>query len=297
VLLVAPGAVLGALERRVADALPAWEVIGADGIDRARFALQLEPCDVLILDADLARTAGALDWIAALQPLPITLLSDDDADFLCAALDRGATNWAPRALALRHTALLASVLRRAASSGELRRQMGEAEAALADCRRHVSRLVNRLWDAVPCERGANWFSQRHMMERLQEEMARVGRHGGPLTVILGELVIEAANGAAVPDELASWAADLVARSKRRSDVAGQYGPNGFIMVLPRTPQSGARGCCRRLAALLEELPTPLRGPVRACFGLAAVDDEQRSTITMLLSRAEEDLEEAKNGAR
>jgi PleD family two-component response regulator len=43
-----------------------------------------------------------------------------------------------------------------------------------------------LWQASPTAGRTRWFSQRHMMERLEEEVARADRHGTPLSVILGE---------------------------------------------------------------------------------------------------------------
>jgi diguanylate cyclase (GGDEF)-like protein len=155
--------------------------------------------------------------------------------------------------------------------------------------------VNRLWETVPKEMGANWFTQRHMLERLQEEVTRVKRHGGPLTVILGELLPKAREDADSAYDLATWAAEQVGRRKRRSDVAGQYGPHGFMMVLPRTSEPGAVVFCERLRSLLEQDASPLRGPLRAYFGVAAVDTEAGTTITKLLRQAEERLEEAKSG--
>ena len=295
VLLVAPDAERLTLRARIADRLPGWEVVEADGVDRARFAQQLEPCDILILDAELMRAAGALDWFGEVQPLPIALLTDDDADFLCDAVEQGATHWLPRDLALRHPELLAAVLRRAALTGELSRMLRDSDAALAESRRQVNRLVNRLWEVVPTEKGTNWFTQRYMLERLQEEVERVNRHGGSLTVVLGELLPTSTGDAEAVDELATWATDQVRRWKRRCDVGGQYGPHGFMLVLPQTPEPGAVGCCERLRSLLEQDASPLRGPLRACFGVAAVDAEEGTTITKLLSRAEGSLEEAKAG--
>jgi diguanylate cyclase (GGDEF)-like protein len=294
-LIVAPHTERQTLRSLIAQRLPAWEVAEADGVERARFGLQLDPCDLLLLDAEPARAGGALRWFTEVQPLPITMLADDDDDFLHAALESGATSWLPRALALRHGGLLATVLRRAALRGELCRRMREAEVALADCRCQVNRLVNRLWETVPSQLATSWFTQRHMLERLQEELSRVGRHGGPLTVVLGELLTPDGGGAAVADELAVWAAEHLSRCKRRSDVAGQYGPNGFMMVLPRTPEPAALGCCERLRTLLEQPASSLRGPLRACFGVAAVDAAEGASVTKLLSRAEERLEEAKTG--
>ena len=44
------------------------------------------------------------------------------------------------------------------------------------------------------------------------------------------------------------------RSKRRCDVAGQYGPQGFMLLLPQTPPEGAVHFCRRLQGLLDDVP-------------------------------------------
>jgi GGDEF domain-containing protein len=285
VLLVAGEADRRALGQLIGARLPAWDVVEAESIERARFALQLETCDVVVLDAGLARPAHAQFGIADLRPLPITLLVDGDADFLSAALEYGVTNWIPRRLALRHAGLLSVILRRAAMMGELRRNEHASNRALADCRRHVDRLVNRLWETVPSELGANWFTQRHMLERLQEEVQRVKRHGGPLTVVLGELGLAGGGN----DDPAALAARLVSRCKRRTDVAGQYGPHGFLLLLPGTPESGAVRLCQRLRMDLEQ------GRWQAYFGLAALEDAAATTSAQLLSRAEERLEEARAG--
>ena len=292
-LIVAPDDVRRILRSLIAERLSGWDLVEAEGVDRARFALQMDPCDVLLHDGAL--TGGALDWFAEVRPLPVALLTDDTA-FYCAAAGRGATYWLPRAPSLAHPDLLAAVLRRAAGETELRRQVRDTEAALGESRRQVNRLVNRLWEAVPSETGPNWFTQRHMLERLEEEVERVRRLGGPLTVVLGEVMPGAAVGAAA-DALATWAAEQVGRAKRRCDVAGQYGAHGFMLVLPRTAEPAAVDCCRRLRTLLEQPACELRGPLRACFGVAALEPDAGGTVTKLLRRAEERLEAAKDGGR
>jgi GGDEF domain-containing protein len=292
-LLIAQVADRAPLRALIADRLPAWEVVEADSVERARPELRLDPWDVLMLDASLARTSGALEWITEVQPRPVVMLADGDIGLLRAALDHGASHWLPRALALSHPALLAAVLCRAAKGGEVGRQLREAETALADCNRQIGRLVNRLWETVPSEPGANWFTQRYMLERLEEEVLRVKRHGGPLAVVLGELLPAGRLDVPAAQDLATVAAEQVKRRKRRTDVAGQYGPHGFMMLLPRTAEPGALACCERLRTLLEQPPWPVHGPLRACFGVAGLDNVEEATITKLLSRAEERLEAAR----
>ena len=104
-----------------------------------------------------------------------------------------------------------------------------------------------------------------------------------------------------PDEseqVATWTAGQVSRAKRRCDVAGQYGPHGFMLLLPRATDHDAVGYCRRLQAILEAPPTtpgrPLP-PLQACFGVASYSPAA-STIQSLLSRAEARLEQARSSA-
>jgi diguanylate cyclase (GGDEF)-like protein len=125
-----------------------------------------------------------------------------------------------------------------------------------------------------------------MLQRLEEEVARARRHGGPLAVVLGEVQPG-------EDVEAALAAERVGRAKRRSDVAGRYGLHGFMVLLPRGTEAEALGCCRRLRALLER---PAEGgpapPLRSWFGVAEFSPAA-ATAQALLSRAEERLEKAR----
>ena len=279
---------------------PGWEAAAAEGVERARFILQMEPCDVLLLDAELYRGGdpAALGWLGGPDRTPILFLADETPGLLVEALSLGADHWLPRDLAFRCPPLLAATLRTAAHLGDLRRKARQADETLGDCRRQVSRLVSLLWEVSPAEGRSGWYSQRHMLERLDEETARTRRHGGPFTVVLGEVQGGRREklSAAETHELASWTAARVTQAKRRSDVAGQYGPHGFMLLLPRTPASGAVGACRRLQAVLEEPPpleeTPLPA-VHACFGLAPFAPPDRASAKALLRHAEERLDQAK----
>ena len=291
----------GLLARFDAGLVAGWDAVAADGVERARFVLQMEPCDVVMVDADLYHAAEpeSLAWLGGPDRTPVLLLADATPDALVEAMRRGADHWLPRDLALGCPALLAATLGTAATLGDLRRQARTGGEALADCRRQVSRLVNMLWEASPAEARGGWHSQRHMLGRLDEEVARVQRGGGALSVVLGEVhgARRERLSSAEAHHLAAWTAARVAQAKRRSDVAGQYGPHGFLLLLPGTTAVGAVGACRRLQTVLEEPPaveeTPLP-PVQACFGVAAFSASATS-VKALLRQAEERLEQAKAG--
>jgi diguanylate cyclase (GGDEF)-like protein len=280
------------------ESLSNWEVIEADSLERARFVLQLDPCDVLLLDCSLYR-AGASDdlsWLAGQRRVPVLFLADGESETVAAALRQGAHYWLPRELARRHAHVLAVMLQQAAEFGELHRRGQETTQALEDARRQVTRLVNLLWEAVPGEGRARWFTQRHMLERLEEEVIRAQRYGGPLAVILGEVDGPPPEQAAA-GEAATWTVDRISRVKRRSDVAGQYGLQGFMMLLPQTDEAGATGCCTRLRQILEQPAEPSApfGPLHVWFGIACFSHDSPS-VKSLLSRAEERLERVKLGS-
>src|SRR2546429_442418 len=68
-----------------------------------------------------------------------------------------------------------------------RRRAAALVEELGAATRRIERLAGMLWEAVPGQGRAPWFPQRYMLERLEEELARAQRHGGPLSVVLGEV--------------------------------------------------------------------------------------------------------------
>ncbi len=298
VLIAAAPGVLASLLRLFDDGLvEGWEAGEAESFEQARFVLQHDLYDVLLLDHSVYRPEemNGLDWLSRQQP-PVAYLARPDARALAAVLERGASQWLPRDLGLSHPPLLAAVLNQAAARGDQRRQQRQVGEALLECRRQVRRLVTLLWGLSPTQAHPRWFTQRHMMERLQEEIARAQRYGTPLSLVIGE--VRAGDDTPLPpdgSEAAAWTAERVTRAKRRSDVAGQYGPSGFMLLLAHTPAPGAVVCCRRLREVLEDGPAPASappGPVTAYFGISTYDSAHPNAKS-LLGRAEERLEQAR----
>lgn len=282
-------------------AMEGWEPVEAESFEQVRFVLQHDPCDILLVDHSLFRPEepGIFPWLAGQQQIPVAFLAGTDSTQLANALDSGVNHWLPRELALSQPVLFATLLTQAGRKGDLRRTNRQLGEALQDCRRQVHRLVTLLWGLSPVEQHARWYTQRHMMDRLQEELGRSERYGVPLTVVVGEVRTGNA-GAPKPEapQVTAWTAERITRSKRRTDVAGQYGPGGFLLLLSHTPESGALTCCRRLQKELESTAGQTSappGPIRAYFGLSSTAAAQ-STAKSLLGRAEEALERAsRNG--
>jgi GGDEF domain-containing protein len=293
VLAADPGSRPALSELFTRELFKGWSVLTADSFEQVRFVLQHQGCDVLLVDesAYKGEDAEAFAWLARRSELPLLLLAMAEPAMLTFALANGVSQWLPRDLALAHPLLLAAALNQLAQITDLRRHTTQTANRLRDSRRQVDRLVNVLWRSMPGDVERRWFTQRHLLERLHEEIHRVQRYGHPLTIVLGEVQFGPDEDADWPE---SWIAERIIKAKRCCDVAGQYGPRGFMLVLAHTEEPGAAACCRRLEKALAQPTGPggLQGPHRVCFGIAgytpAVGNSKR-----LLSLAEQHLEAAK----
>lgn len=271
--------------------LDGWEVVEAESFTQARFVLQFDPCDVLLIHQDLVDAEGGqgLAWLVWNRNMPVVFLSGSGGEATTRAYELGASLCLAAGEALTHPLLLARVLDRALHWHETENGLRMTRERLNESRRHVDRLVNVMWRVNPTHGEVPWFTQRHMMERLQEELSRVERHQTPLTLALGELNLEQ-EGA-----LPNWAVEAIVRAKRRCDVAGQYGQNGFLILMVQTPKEGGLNCVRRLQKVIEHPLEALAGPhqpPRAYFGVTTTNEERRTAIS-LLRAAEEGLETAR----
>jgi PleD family two-component response regulator len=296
-VLVAAGAsaVFSLRDLFAREPLDQFEPVEADSLARARFVMQHHPCDIMLMHEDVYHRAGdqGLAWLRQGRDVPLVFLAAEKPQTFSMAYREGADMCLSRDMALHCPELLAAALERAANMSDLRRGQRHAQQQLVQCRRHVDRLVNLIWRATPVDADNQWCTQRHTMERLQEEVARTQRHGGPFTLAVGEL--QAEDDAPQDEVVSAWMADAIAKAKRRCDVAGQYGMRGFMLLMVLTPKSGGMICCRRLQRILQgDEAKGARGPLRAAFGLASSTSES-CTPEILLRIADQNLEMAKAG--
>jgi PleD family two-component response regulator len=242
----------------------------------------------------LAAGPNGVAWLARQRQAPTVFLTGLEPDVVAQAYEQGVSLCLPRQVTLDNPHVLAAALNRALQTSELQRSIVREQESLYQCRRQVDRLVNLLWRALPADPDHQWFTHRHILERLQEEVSRSGRHGGVFTVALGAVETKS-EARTEPQELAEWTTQTLARIKRRCDVAGHYGLQGFMLLMVQTPEAGGAAGCRRLQQYLHEAARPPlgpHGPIRACFGLSSFSSSN-ATSQSLLSRAEQHLEAAK----
>lgn len=142
----------------------------------------------------------------------------------------------------------------------------------------------------------NLYNRRHLFARLEAELARV-RRGRPLALVMVDLdgfkKVNDSQGHLRGDVLLKEIATSIAATTRTTDVAGRYGGDEFVVVLPDTDADQARAVAERVAQSVRDAATKFDGqrPVTASIGIAVA--EPADTVAALLRRADENAYRAK----
>jgi diguanylate cyclase (GGDEF)-like protein len=150
------------------------------------------------------------------------------------------------------------------------------------------------------------------------EIRKACRHGGPLTLLMidmdGLKRINDDGGHLAGDQALAVMGRLLRTIVREGDLAGRYGGDEFVAVLPNTDETGAAQVATRLLDLLQHTGVVWQGrslPVRGSVGMATllpVPDALRGACAPprkyfeqvyheLLEAADRALYEAKRGGR
>jgi diguanylate cyclase (GGDEF)-like protein len=142
----------------------------------------------------------------------------------------------------------------------------------------------------------NLYNRRHLFARLEAELARV-RRGRPLALVMVDLdgfkKVNDSQGHLRGDVLLKEIATSVAATTRTTDVAGRYGGDEFVVILPDTDSEQARAVAERLAQSVRDAAMRFDAarPVTASVGIAVA--EPADTVAALLRRADENAYRAK----
>lgn len=140
------------------------------------------------------------------------------------------------------------------------------------------------------------FNRRHIEQKLADEISRSERHGHPLTVILFDLndfkQVNDNHGHPSGDTVLQAFADRLRKATRGSDMAGRFGGDEFLVVLPECKAGGVQYVFSRLNDLEVEVGDA-KLPVLYSAGWA--DYLPGETPLELLTRADADLYANKRG--
>jgi diguanylate cyclase (GGDEF)-like protein/putative nucleotidyltransferase with HDIG domain len=132
-------------------------------------------------------------------------------------------------------------------------------------------------------------------EAAARELERARRNGRPVSLALVDIdgfrVLNGHRGPEAGNAALNAVATRISRLTRTNDVLARTGADEFAVLLPDTRADGARLCCERLIAELEEAEVPGAGYVSVSAGVAA--HVRGGTIDRLLATAAEGLERAR----
>ena len=143
-------------------------------------------------------------------------------------------------------------------------------------------------------------NRRHLMERLELELARTRRSNSPLALAMYDLdkfkSVNDTYGHAAGDAVLKAFAEVMRSSTRSVDLVARWGGEEFVLLFPETGQEEARIVVERTREAQARQTVLEDGRVvTVSFGLSVQGPED--TADALLSRADAALYEAKKGGR
>ena len=155
--------------------------------------------------------------------------------------------------------------------------------------------LERLGDVRPGQRFYHYEFFKHL---LLVEIRRAKRYKYPLSVCLVELdPYRLPPGQLMARrEIRAGVARAVSESIRYIDIPVYVGGERILIVLPHTPQAGAKKVARRVARLIREGMHPVGEDVQnitASIGVSGIDQNRRLSFAQLIREAQKALDTAR----
>jgi diguanylate cyclase (GGDEF)-like protein len=149
------------------------------------------------------------------------------------------------------------------------------------------------------------LNRRALEEALRRDLARADRDGKAFSVLLLDIDhfknVNDSWGHQSGDAVLTMVGDILNRSLRTSDVAGRYGGEEFMCLLPATDAAGARVVAERLRMAMLERTVPVVGgfiQISVSIGIATVlGPGCRTAFESIVRHADECLYRAKAEGR
>jgi len=262
--------------------------------EEALFRAKLGGHDLIILDIFLPDVLGInlinqlidieKDWV----PI-IMITSAEDKNLLKEALEKGAIDYIRKPFD--DVEILARV-KAALRTKKLYNDLKEANEALKEMA--ITDDLTKL------------YNRRYVMSILGIEFRRSKRYKTPLSIIIGDIDrfknINDRFGHLMGDEVLKNCARIIKENIREIDIAGRYGGEEFLVILPNTPLDGAVIVAERLRCKVSqysiEVPCeekPIR--ITMSFGVCSYPEAKIETEEDMLKAADEALYISKQESR
>jgi two-component system, cell cycle response regulator len=166
--------------------------------------------------------------------------------------------------------------------------------------------LNQLHTMATYDSLTNLFNRRAVYERAQTELERAGREGRSISIVMLDIDhfkdVNDKHGHLVGDQALRMVASTIAQSKRSYDLAGRWGGEEFLLVLPATGIQEASEVAERMRKSVAVLRFPLTNgdnlKLRVSLGVSSVDsNENFPTLGQLIQQADDALYGAKHQGR
>jgi len=133
-------------------------------------------------------------------------------------------------------------------------------------------------------------NRRHCEDVLQAEAERSDRYGHPLSALMIDIDhfkrINDERGHAEGDRVLEWIAEILRNRVRETDLAGRWGGEEFVVLLPSTPATKAHRLAEELRRAVAEAPDSGLMPVTISIGYAGyLQGEGNARFMQRLDRA------------
>ena len=126
-------------------------------------------------------------------------------------------------------------------------------------------------------------NRRALMVRLQQEWARMERHGGTLSFVMADVDhfkrVNDTYGHSIGDRLLQEIAKTIAGQCRTTDLPARYGGEEFAIVVPDEPASSAARLAERCRQEIEKIRVPLKAETIAATASFGVADAQARPVS------------------
>lgn len=166
------------------------------------------------------------------------------------------------------------------------------------------RLIERLEYLSQIDGLTGLLNRRALTDQLEYEVDRARRYGSELSVILCDLdnlkEINDTHGHLAGDTTLQLLSATIRSSLRNADIAGRYGGDEFLVIVPHTSVDGATSIAEKIRSAAERTEVKLEGNKRIMLSLSigvAGLDKPPEGMDGLVSRVDAALYTSKNTGR
>ncbi len=148
------------------------------------------------------------------------------------------------------------------------------------------------------------YSRRYILSELAIELERARRYERTLSALMIDVdnfkAINDEHGHLIGDQVLKTFARILRTSIRKVDLAGRYGGDEFLLILPESGVKQAKFVAERIQSNLKIYQTEILAdfaPLTASFGLMAFDHFENITSTFFMEKIDRALLEAKRAGK